>query len=96
MFVIVYSYIHVSILLRVVLKYGAGKVEKIHKSNVRDSLKLPFLKFDQKVVNGSLTITATHRLRGALEKKKEKNFFDFLIRCFIALLVGRHTTPASK
>ena len=33
MFVIVYSYIYISTFLLVVLKYGAGKLEKTMKSN---------------------------------------------------------------
>ena len=45
MFVIVHSYIYFSFFL-VVLKYGAGRLEKVFKSNKRELLKMPLLKFD--------------------------------------------------
>ena len=46
MFVIVHSYTYFSFFFLVVLKYGAGRLEKTFKSNERELLKMPLLKFD--------------------------------------------------
>ena len=63
------------IFLKEVLKYGAGKLGKIFKSNERELLKMLFLKFDLKAVKGSLIVPVTHRFEGAYEKKNGRKFF---------------------
>ena len=45
------------------------------KSNERELLKMPFLKFDLKAVKGSLIVPVTHRFEGAYEKKNGRKFF---------------------